>query len=42
MYKLLEPTHIGISYMVERLQDHISNIGQEKVQALKGDNVGSE
>ena len=39
MYKLLKPTHIGISYMVERLQDNITNIGHEKVQLLKGDNV---
>ena len=39
MYKLLKPTHIGINYMVEKLQDHISQIGHEKVQSLKGENV---
>jgi hypothetical protein len=39
MYKLLKPTHIGINYMVEKLQDNISRIGHEKVQSLKGDNV---
>jgi hypothetical protein len=39
MYKLLKPTHIGINYMVERLQDNISRIGHEKIQSLKGDNV---
>jgi hypothetical protein len=39
MYKLLKPTHIGINYMVERLQDHISTIGNERIQSLKGENV---
>ncbi len=39
MYKLLKPTHIGINYMVEKLQDNISQIGHEKVQSLKGENV---
>ncbi len=39
MYKLLKPTHIGINYMVERLQDYISRIGHEKIQSLKGENV---
>lgn len=39
MYKLLKPTHIGINYMVETLQDHISRIGHAKIQSLKGENV---
>ncbi len=39
MYKLLKPTHIGINYMVERLREHISNLGHEKIQSLRGDNV---
>jgi hypothetical protein len=39
MYKLLKPTHIGINYMVEKLQDNISHIGHDKVQSLKGENV---
>jgi len=39
MYKLLKPTHIGINYMVEKLQDYISRIGHEKIQSLKGENV---
>lgn len=39
MYKLLEPTHIGVHYIVERLQEHISNVGHEKIQTLKGENV---
>jgi hypothetical protein len=39
MYKLLKPTHIGINYMVERLQDNISSIGHESIQSLKGENV---
>jgi hypothetical protein len=39
MYKLLKPTHIGINYMVERLQDNISSIGHERIQSLKGENV---
>jgi hypothetical protein len=39
MYKLLKPTHIGITYMVERLQDHIAHIGHERIQSLKGENV---
>jgi hypothetical protein len=39
MYKLLKPTHIGINYMVEKLQDNISRIGHDKVQSLKGENV---
>lgn len=42
MYKLLKPTHIGINYMVEKLQDYISRIGHEKVQSLKGENVRRE
>ena len=42
MYKLLKPTHIGITYMVERLQDNISHIGQERIQSLKGENVCNE
>ncbi|CAF3459379.1 unnamed protein product [Rotaria sp. Silwood1] len=41
MYKLLKPTHIGINYMVEKLQDHISRIGHEKVQSLKGENLST-
>ena len=39
MYKLLNPTQIGTGYMVERLQQHIAQIGHEKVQSLKGENV---
>jgi len=39
MYKLLKPTHIGINYMVEKLQENISRIGHEKIQSLKGENV---
>jgi hypothetical protein len=39
MYKLLKPTHIGINYMVEKLQDNISRIGHNKIQSLKGENV---
>ena len=39
MYKLLKPTHIGINYMVEKLQEYISRIGHEKIQSLKGENV---
>lgn len=39
MYKLLKPTHIGINYMVERLKDNITSIGNERIQSLKGDNV---
>jgi len=39
MHKLLKPTHIGINYMVERLQDNISSIGHERIQSLKGENV---
>ncbi len=39
MYKLLKPTHIGINYMVERLQEHISHLGHEKIQSLQGENV---
>lgn len=39
MYKLLNPTHIGTGYMVERLRENIVQIGQEKVQGLKGENV---
>lgn len=41
MYKLLKPTHIGINYMVEKLQEYISHIGHEKIQSLKGENVCS-
>ncbi|CAF1220958.1 unnamed protein product [Rotaria sordida] len=41
MYKLLKPTHIGINYMVEKLQDHISRIGHEKIQSLKGENLST-
>ena len=39
MYKLLNPTQIGTGYMVDRLQEHIAQIGHEKVQSLKGENV---
>lgn len=39
MYKLLKPTHIGINYMVERLQENITTIGNERIQSLRGDNV---
>ena len=39
MYKLLNPTHIGTSYMVEQLKDHIAHIGHEKIQSLKGETV---
>ena len=39
MYKLLKPTHIGINYMVEKLQEYISQIGHEQIQSLKGENV---
>ncbi|CAF3582944.1 unnamed protein product [Adineta steineri] len=41
MYKLLKPTHIGINYMVEKLQDNIARIGHEKVQSLKGENLST-
>ncbi|CAF0895622.1 unnamed protein product [Adineta ricciae] len=41
MYKLLKPTHIGINYMVERLQEHIARIGHDKVQSLKGENLST-
>ncbi|CAF2516331.1 unnamed protein product [Rotaria sp. Silwood2] len=41
MYKLLKPTHIGINYMVEKLQDHISQIGHAKIQSLKGENLST-
>ncbi|CAM4870034.1 unnamed protein product [Rotaria socialis] len=41
MYKLLKPTHIGINYMVEKLQDNISRIGHEKIQTLKGENLST-
>ncbi|CAM4808242.1 unnamed protein product [Rotaria magnacalcarata] len=41
MYKLLKPTHIGINYMVEKLQDNISRVGHEKIQSLKGENVST-
>jgi hypothetical protein len=39
MYKLLNPTHIGTSYMVEQLKEHIAHIGHEKIQSLKGETV---
>ncbi|CAF1129217.1 unnamed protein product, partial [Didymodactylos carnosus] len=39
MYKLLKPIQTGIQYMVERLQDNITHIGNEKVQSLKGENL---
>lgn len=42
MYKLLNPTHIGTSYMVEQLKEHIAHIGHEKIQSLKGETVGIE
>lgn len=42
MYLLLKPTHIGITYMVERLQEYIANLGQEKVQTFRGENVREE
>ncbi|CAF4304278.1 unnamed protein product, partial [Rotaria magnacalcarata] len=34
MYKLLVPTPIGTSYMVERLQQNIAAIGHEKIHSL--------
>ena len=39
MYKLLKPTHSGINYMAQQLKDHISYVGQEQIQSLRGDNV---
>ncbi|CAM2725921.1 unnamed protein product [Rotaria socialis] len=39
MYKLLVPTPIGTSYMVERLQQNIAAIGHEKIHSLKGENL---
>ncbi len=39
MYKLLKPIQIGIQYMVERLQENIARIGNDRIQSLKGENV---
>ncbi|CAF3571796.1 unnamed protein product [Adineta steineri] len=41
MYKLLKPTHIGITYMVEQLQEHMSRTGHERIQSLTGDNLST-
>ncbi|CAF1523186.1 unnamed protein product [Adineta steineri] len=41
MYKLLKPTHIGITYMVEQLQEHMSRTGHERIQSLPGDNLST-
>ncbi|CAF4302679.1 unnamed protein product, partial [Adineta steineri] len=41
MYKLLKPTHIGITYMVEQLQEHMSRTGHERIQTLPGDNLST-
>lgn len=39
MYKLLNPTHLGIDYMVKRFKEFIIRVGDEKIQSLKGENV---
>lgn len=42
MFQLLKPTDIGISYMVERLQGYITNLGHEQIQSLRGENVSED
>jgi hypothetical protein len=39
MFKLLKPFPNGLTVMVEQYQAHISKIGLETVNGLKGDNV---